>query len=49
VRVPGGNPVAVVPGLTPIFPVTTLAPVLVTVEAARIANVLADPSETPLS
>jgi hypothetical protein len=30
-------------------PVTTLAPVLVTVEAARIANVLVDPSGTPLS
>src|SRR6185369_3640226 len=41
--VPGGNPVTAVPGLNPRSPLTVEAPVLVTVEAARTANVLADP------
>src|ERR1051326_2622040 len=44
--VPGGNPVTAVPGLKPKFPLTVVAPVLVTVEAARTANVLADPRAT---
>jgi hypothetical protein len=35
--VPGGNPVTDVPGLSPRSPLTVVAPVFVTVEAARIA------------
>src|SRR6185503_3850519 len=41
-KMPGGKPVTAVPGLTPRSPVTLVAPVLVTVEPARISNV---PSE----
>src|SRR5437667_5716726 len=41
--VPGGNPVTAVPGLSPRSPLTVVAPVLVTVEPARTANVLAAP------
>src|ERR1051325_8065766 len=41
--VPGGNPVTAVPGLNPRSPFTVEAPVLVTVEAARPASVLAHP------
>jgi len=37
--VPGGKPVTELPGLTPRFPVTTLGPVFVTVEAPRTPNV----------
>ena len=53
VTVPGGTPTIVfadvlkpviaAPGLTPRFPVMMVAPVLVTVEAPRTANVLAAP------
>src|ERR1051326_7889326 len=43
---PGGNPVTAVPGLKPRSPLTVVAPVLVTVEAARTANVPADPRTT---
>src|ERR1051326_9110737 len=42
----GGNPVTAVPGLNPRSPLTVVAPVLVTVEAARTANVLAAPRTT---
>src|SRR6185436_16795127 len=41
-----GDPVTEVPGLNPRSPLTVVAPVLVTVEAARTANVLADPRAT---
>src|SRR4029078_9533813 len=41
VNVPGGKPVTAVPGLTPRFPVSAVAPVLVTVEPARTAKVAA--------
>src|SRR5688572_28861010 len=44
--VPGGNPVTAVPGLSPRSPLTLVAPVLVTVEPARTANVLAAPRAT---
>src|SRR2546429_684261 len=44
--VPGGNPVTAVPGLSPRSPLTVVAPVLVTVEPARTANVLAAPRAT---
>src|SRR5437867_6215676 len=44
--VPGGNPVTAVPGLSPRSPLTVVAPVLVTVEAARTANELAAPRAT---
>src|SRR5438552_6653078 len=44
--VPGGNPVTAVPGLTPRSPLTVVAPVLVTVEPARTANVVAAPRAT---
>src|SRR4029077_12129914 len=44
--VPGGNPVTAVPGLNPRSPLTVVAPVLVTVEAARNTNVEADPRAT---
>src|ERR1041384_2713045 len=44
--VPGGNPVTAVPGLSPRSPLTMVGPVLVTVEAARTANVVADPRAT---
>src|SRR6185503_5207794 len=44
--VPGGNPVTAVPGLKPRSPSTVVAPVLVTVEAARTAKVDADPRGT---
>jgi hypothetical protein len=46
VRVAGGKPVTEVPGERPKSPVTTLEPVLVTVEDPRTANELAVPSET---
>jgi hypothetical protein len=36
-KVPGGNPVTLVPGLSPRSPVTAVAPVLVTVEYPRTA------------
>jgi hypothetical protein len=42
--VPGGKPVIEVPGLTPIFPVTTVWPALVTVEAPTTAKLFAEPS-----
>src|SRR5437764_12365025 len=42
-RMPGGKPVTEMPGLRPRSPVITLAPALVTVEAARTANVPATP------
>src|SRR2546428_6448149 len=42
----GGNPVTAVPGLSPRSPLTVVAPVLVTVEPARTANVLAAPRAT---
>src|ERR1041384_1313454 len=41
--IPGGNPVTAVPGLNPRSPLTIVPPVLVTFEAARTTNVLADP------
>src|SRR5688572_17503940 len=41
-----GNPVTAVPGLNPRSPLIVVGPVLVTVEAARTANVLADPRAT---
>src|SRR5207253_11114904 len=44
--IPGGNPVTAVPGLSPRSPLTVVAPVLVTVEPARTANVLAAPRAT---
>src|SRR6185369_12312748 len=44
--VPGGKPVTAVPGLSPRSPLIVVGPVLVTVEAARTANVLADPRTT---
>src|SRR5437867_1257994 len=44
--VPGGNPVTAVPGLSPRSPLTVVAPVLVTVEAARTANEPAAPRAT---
>src|SRR5438093_4553128 len=44
--VPGGNPVTAVPGFSPRSPLTLVAPVLVTVEPARTANVLAAPRAT---
>src|SRR5688572_10761918 len=44
--VPGGNPVTAVPGLSPRSPLTVVAPVLVTVEPARTANVVAAPRAT---
>jgi hypothetical protein len=44
--VPGGNPVTEIPGLNPRFPVTTVAPVLVTVEPARTAKLPAVASGT---
>ena len=40
---PGGKPVIAVPGLTPTFPLTTLAPVLVTVEAPSTPKLSATP------
>src|SRR6266571_3868358 len=44
-----GDPVTVVPGLTPRFPLTVVAPLLVTVVAARTANLAADPRGTGAS
>src|ERR1044071_95935 len=41
-----GAPVTEVPGLNPRSPLIVVAPVLVTVEAPRTANVLADPRAT---
>src|ERR1043166_2030215 len=41
-----GDPVTEVPGLNPRSPLIVVAPVLVTVEAARTANVLAAPRAT---
>src|SRR5438876_7465307 len=41
-----GDPVTVVPGLTPRFPLTVVAPLLVTVVAARTANLAVDPRGT---
>src|ERR1700730_13318412 len=43
---PGPKPVTAVPGLTPKSPLTTVAPVLVTVEAPRTAKLSAAPSGT---
>src|SRR3989454_1798077 len=43
---PGGNPVTAVPGLSPRSPLTVVAPVLVTMEPARTANVVAAPRAT---
>lgn len=43
---PGGKPVTAEPGLTPRSPVTTVAPVLVTVVPARTAKLAAVPSGT---
>src|SRR5438270_10630065 len=40
-----GEPVVVVPGLIPRFPLTVVAPVLVTVVAAKTANLAAEPRE----
>jgi hypothetical protein len=40
---PGGKPVIASPGLTPRLPVTSVAPVLVTVEPARTAKLCAVP------
>src|ERR1051325_4612973 len=42
-RIPGGKPVTEMPGLRPRSPVITLAPALVTVEAARTAKFPATP------
>ncbi len=44
-NIPGGNPPIEVPGLNPISPVITVAPVLVTSEPARIAKLDAPLSE----
>ncbi len=44
--VPGGNPVTALPGDTPRSPVTTVGPVLVTVEPASTAKDAADPRLT---
>src|ERR1044072_39564 len=41
--VPGGNPVTAVPGLSPRSPLTGVASVVGTGEAARTANVESDP------
>src|SRR5881628_2446867 len=41
-----GDPVTEVPGLNPRSPLIVVGPVLVTVEAPRTANVLADPRAT---
>src|ERR1035438_5050263 len=46
ITIPGANPVTAVPGLTPRFPFTTVAPVLVTVEPARTAKLLDVPRGT---
>src|SRR5438105_2780591 len=46
ITTPGPNPTSAVPGLIPRSPETTLAPVLVTVEPARTAKLLADPRGT---
>ena len=46
VTTPGGNPVTELPGLSPRFPVTIVAPVLVTVEAPKMAKLSAAPSGT---
>jgi hypothetical protein len=40
------EPVTPAPGLTPRYPLTAVAPVLVTVVAARTANLAAEPSGT---
>src|SRR3954462_10152267 len=45
-RIPGGKPVTEVPVLTPRLPVTVVAFVLVTVDPARTAKPLADPTAT---
>src|ERR1700730_17375707 len=44
ITTPGGNPVTELPGLRPRFPVTIVAPVLVTVEAPKMAKVSGAPS-----
>src|SRR6185369_8853734 len=44
--VAGGKPVTVVPGLTPMSPVITVAPVLTTESCASTANVEVVPSTT---
>ena len=47
ISVPGGNPVTALPGLSPRFPpLMMVAPVLVTVEAARTSKFAADPNGT---
>src|ERR1700719_4064129 len=43
---PGGNPVTELPGLSPRSPVMIVAPVLVTVDAPKMAKVSAAPSGT---
>ena len=43
---PGGNPVTELPGLRPRFPLMIVGPVLVTVEAPKMAKVSAAPSGT---
>src|ERR1700731_2881174 len=43
---PGGNPVTELPGLSPRFPVMIVGPVLVTVEAPKMAKFSAAPSGT---
>ena len=45
ITLPGGKPDTAVPGETPRSPLTTLLPVLVTVDPASTANVLAMPSK----
>ena len=42
--IPGGKPATAVPGLTPRSPLTTVGPVLVTVEPPRTAKLPAAPS-----
>src|ERR1041384_7499810 len=46
ITTPGPNPASAVPGLIPRSPVTTVGPVLVTVELARTAKLPADPRFT---
>lgn len=45
-KVPGGNPVIAVPGLTPRSPSMTVLPVFVTVDPPRTPNVAAVPKRT---
>src|ERR1700722_9623090 len=43
---PGGNPVMALPGLSAIFPIMVVGPVLVIVEAPKMATSCAAPSGT---